>query len=46
MGSYIICDCLQIAPTEEEVTAMRAYDGTLQGLAPPEKVMWVSLCTR
>ena len=31
--------CLQIAPTEEEVAAMRAYDGTLQGLAPPEKVM-------
>lgn len=30
---------LQIAPSEEEVAAMRTYDGSYEDLAPPEKVL-------
>lgn len=29
---------MQIAPADEEVAAMREYDGTFEDLAPPEKV--------
>ena len=36
--STYITEHSQVAPTEEEVAAMRTYDGTLHGLAPPEKV--------
>lgn len=29
----------QIAPTDEEISAMRAFDGTYEDLAPPERVL-------
>lgn len=38
-NQLVFLGTLQIAPMDEEISAMRAFDGTFEDLAPPEKVL-------